>query len=65
VPSCAVGVSSLLGALAYLNCGSPSSVVFSWFINLTNTSGFTSWICCCTVYLRFCQACRAQNIEVL
>jgi yeast amino acid transporter len=43
----------------YLNCGSSGFVVFNWFVNLTNASGFISWICCCIVYLRFCKACRA------
>lgn len=63
VPYYAVGVSSLFGALAYLNCASSGSVVFNWFVNLTNTSGFISWICCCIVYLRFRKARRAQSIE--
>ena len=64
VPYYAVGVSSLFGALAYLNCASSGSVVFDWFVNLTNTSGFISWICCCIVYLRFRKAALAQNIQV-
>jgi amino acid transporter len=64
VPYYAVGISSLFGALAYLNCASSGSVVFNWFVNLTNTSGFISWICCCIVYLRFRKASRAQHIEM-
>jgi yeast amino acid transporter len=40
VPYYAVGVCSLFGTLAYPNCGSSSSVVFNWFVKLTNTSGF-------------------------
>lgn len=61
VPYYAVGASSLFCALAYLNCASAGSTVFTWFVNLTNTSGFISWICCCIVYLRFRKACIAQN----
>ena len=53
VPYMAIGASSLFMPLAYLNCSSNSSQVFGWFVNLTNTSGFISWICCCIVYLRF------------
>ncbi|KAF9062367.1 proline transporter [Rhodocollybia butyracea] len=49
-------------SLAYLNCASNSSVVFTWFVNLTNTSGFISWICCCIVYNRFRQACKVQSL---
>lgn len=35
--------------LAYMNVSNNSSEVFNWFINLTNTAGFTSWFCCCLV----------------
>lgn len=31
-------------------------------VNLTNTSAFISWICCCIIYLRFRKALRAQGI---
>ncbi|TKA64199.1 hypothetical protein B0A49_08771 [Cryomyces minteri] len=65
VPYRAVACSSLFTALAYLNCGTSGSVVFNWFVNLTNTSGFISWICCCIVYLRFRKACIAQNVTDL
>jgi len=61
VPWVAVLTSALCMPLAYLNCGSSGSTVFTWFVNLTNTSGFISWICCCIVYLRFNKACKAQG----
>ncbi|KAF1984517.1 histidine permease [Aulographum hederae CBS 113979] len=64
VPYAAVICSSLFCALAYLNVANSGSVVFNWFVNLTNTSGFISWICCSIVYMRFRKACRAQNVEV-
>lgn len=63
VPYPAVMASSLFCGLAYLNCASAGSTVFNWLVNLTNTSGFISWICCCIVYLRFRKACKAQGIE--
>lgn len=62
VPYAAVIASSLFCGLAYLNVGSNSAVVFNWFVNLTNTSGFISWICCGIVYIRFNKACKAQGI---
>lgn len=65
VPYRAVACSSLFCALAYLNVASSASVVFNWFVNLTNTSGFISWICCCIVYLRFRKAIQAQGITEL
>lgn len=65
VPYRAVACSSLFTLLAYLNVGSSSSVVFNWFVNLTNTSGFISWICCGIVYIRFRKACKAQGVTDL
>jgi amino acid transporter len=65
VPYRAVAASSLFCFLAYLNVASSGSVVFNWFVNLTNTSGFISWICCGIVYLRFRKACKAQEITDL
>jgi amino acid transporter len=38
-------------------------VVFNWFVNLTNTSGFISWICSGIVYLRFRKALQVQGIS--
>ena len=61
----AVFASAIFSPLAYLNCGSSGSTVFTWFVNLTNTSGFISWICCCIVYLRFRKACKAQDFTDL
>ncbi|KIW98584.1 uncharacterized protein Z519_00245 [Cladophialophora bantiana CBS 173.52] len=63
VPYMAVGCSSLFCGLAYLNVASSGSTVFNWFVNLTNTWGMTSWVCCMIIYFRFRKACRAQGIE--
>ena len=38
---------------------------FGWFVNLTNTSGFISWICCCITFLRFRKACQVQGVTDL
>ncbi|KAL6409216.1 AAT family amino acid transporter [Ilyonectria robusta] len=62
VPVYATLASALFGPLAYMNVGSSTSEVFNWFINLTNTAGFTSWICCCIILLRFRKACKAQGV---
>ncbi|OBT82755.1 hypothetical protein VE02_09110 [Pseudogymnoascus sp. 03VT05] len=56
VPYAAVMACSIFSILAYLNCGQSGSIVFRWFVNITNTSGFISWVCCCIVYLRFRRA---------
>lgn len=62
VPYYAVLASSLFSLLAYMDCGSGSSVVFNWLVNLTNTAGFISWICCCVIFIRFRKAVASQSI---
>jgi yeast amino acid transporter len=64
VPYYAVACSSLFCGLAYLNVASNGSTVFNWFVNLTNTWGMTSWVCCCIIFLRFRKAAAAQGVEV-
>jgi amino acid transporter len=61
VPYMAIMASTLFTPLAYLNCANSGATVFAWFVNLTNTSGFISWICCCIVFLRFRKACKVQG----
>lgn len=65
VPYPALIASSLFSLLAYLNCASSGVQVFNWFINLTNTSGFISWICCCLIFFRFRKACATHEITDL
>ena len=62
VPYRAVAISALYTGLAYLNVANSGSTVFTWFVSLTNTSGFISWVCCTIVYLRFRKACKVQGI---
>lgn len=64
VPYYAVSISALFSALAYLNVSSSGIVVFNWLINLTNTFGMISWICCCIIFLRFRNAAIVQNIDL-
>ncbi|KAI5461928.1 amino acid permease/ SLC12A domain-containing protein [Mariannaea sp. PMI_226] len=64
LPYYAVFVSSLFTLLAYMNINSNASAVFNWLINLTNTAGFTSWVCCCIIYLRFRKARIAQEVDL-
>lgn len=64
LPVYAVGATSCFGLLAYMNVASSAGVVFNWFISLTNTAGYTSWILCTIIFLRFRKACAAQGITV-
>ncbi|KAF9888641.1 alpha-1,4-glucan branching enzyme [Aspergillus nanangensis] len=63
VPYPAVAASALFSFLAYLNVASSGSVVFNWFVNLTNTWGMISWFCCFIVYFRFTKAAQFQGIR--
>ncbi|POR36829.1 Proline-specific permease [Tolypocladium paradoxum] len=65
VPVNAILMSALFGLLSYLNMSSSTSSVFNWFISMTNSSGFISWICSCVIFLRFTKACKAQGITNL
>ncbi|KEF62189.1 AAT family amino acid transporter [Exophiala aquamarina CBS 119918] len=63
VPYLAVAASSLFCGLTYLNVATSGAIVFNWFVNLTNTWGMTSWVCCMVIYLRFRKATDAQGVE--
>ena len=56
VPYYAVGLSSAISCLAYLNCSSSTADVFNWFSNISVISGFIGWICVCIAYIRFHKA---------
>ncbi|KAJ5594702.1 uncharacterized protein N7459_000910 [Penicillium hispanicum] len=62
LPYYAVSASSLFALLAYMNCASSPATVFNWFVSLTNTAGFISWICCCVIFHQFRKACRSRSI---
>ncbi|KAJ5639127.1 uncharacterized protein N7484_006989 [Penicillium longicatenatum] len=63
LPYYAVMASSLFAFLAYMNCASSPATVFNWFVSVTNTAGFISWICCCVMFHRFRKACRLASIK--
>lgn len=62
VPIYAVAFSSLFSLLAYMNINSSAADVFNWLMNLVNTGGFISWVCCSIIYIRFRKACDAQEV---
>lgn len=63
VPYYCVLVSSAVGCLAYLNCSSSSSNVFTWFSNIATISGFISWIAVGMAYLRWRKAIEYHNLQ--
>lgn len=64
LPYFAVAASSLFSLLAYLSLSSTSLTVFNWLINITNTAGFISWICCGIIYTRFRKAVAVHEVEL-
>ncbi|KAK1672200.1 proline permease PrnB [Colletotrichum godetiae] len=64
LPIYAVLASSCFTLLAYLSVSSDAGVVFNWFVSLTNTAGYTSWVLCAFIFLRFRKACQVQGVKV-
>ncbi|ETS81098.1 hypothetical protein PFICI_06100 [Pestalotiopsis fici W106-1] len=62
LPYISVATSALFGGLAYMSLSSTSLTVFNWLINLTNTSGYISWIGCSIIYFRFRKSCDYKEI---
>ncbi|EMT70239.1 amino acid permease/ SLC12A domain-containing protein [Fusarium oxysporum II5] len=63
LPYYAVLITASLGCLAYLSLSNSSLTVFNWLINLTNTSGYISWICCGIIYVRYRKAITHHKLE--
>lgn len=64
MPYMAVLASIVWIPLCYLNVGAASGQVFNWFINITNTANFLSWICCAIIFLRWRKAIKVQSFPV-
>ncbi|KAF4987391.1 hypothetical protein FDECE_15451 [Fusarium decemcellulare] len=62
IPYVALGFSAAFSLLAFMNASSSAATVFNWFVNLINCSGFVSWICICSIYLRFRKATSSQGV---
>lgn len=60
-PINAVAAVSSVSLLAYLNLSAGAADVFNWLLNLVNTGGFISWVCCAIIYLRFDKARKQQG----
>lgn len=62
-PYYAVAMTIAFSPLVYLSCGSTSSTVFGWFVNLTTLAGLIGWLIIQASYLRFFYALKAQGIS--
>lgn len=63
LPYYAVAASASFSPLAYLSLSSTSLTVFNWLINITNSAGFISWICCGAIYFRYQKAIKFHGLE--
>jgi amino acid transporter len=63
LPYFAVAASTSFSPLAYLSLSSTSLTVFNWLINITNSAGFISWICCGAIYFRYQKAIEFHGLE--
>ncbi|KIJ34178.1 hypothetical protein M422DRAFT_35224 [Sphaerobolus stellatus SS14] len=63
-PYMAVGVTSLLGLLAYMAVSAGASTVFGWFANLTTMCGVINWVVICITAIRFRKGLAAQGLSV-
>ncbi|CVK96167.1 probable general amino acid permease [Fusarium mangiferae] len=60
-PHYAVGMSCLLSPLVYLTVVNNTSVVFSWFVNITTVAGLIGWVVIQVTYLRFFASLKKQG----
>lgn len=62
-PYVAVGITSAIGVLAYMNLSASGGKVFDWLLNITAIAGFISWSCISICHLRFMKALKAQGMS--
>ncbi len=63
VPIYALGLSSLVACIAFLNVADDSRTVFKYFVNLVTIFGILTWISILVSHIYFVKARRAQGIE--
>ncbi|KAK3336200.1 putative arginine transporter [Cercophora scortea] len=63
VPVYAVGLTSALGLLAFLNLSESAATVFSWFLNITAVAGFITWANISISHIKFMRALKSRGIS--
>jgi len=63
LPLYAVLVASCFTFLSFMSVSSGSDRVFTWFVNLSTTGGFTSWFIMNVTYIRFRKGLLAQGYD--
>ena len=62
VPIYALGLSSLITCIAFLNVANDSRKVFGYFVSLVTMFGLLTWISILVSHIAFVRARRAQNV---
>ncbi|KAJ5591495.1 Dicarboxylic amino acid permease [Penicillium hispanicum] len=62
VPVFALGISSIIALLAYMNVSNDSKTVFKYFVNLVTIFGILTWISILITHICFVRARKAQNV---
>ncbi|EGP88815.1 unnamed protein product [Zymoseptoria tritici ST99CH_3D1] len=62
VPFYALGLSSLICCIAYMNVSTGSQIVFGYFVNLVSIFGLLTWISILVSHIYFVKARRAQGV---
>lgn len=63
VPYPAVGLTSAMGLLAFLNLSNGGGTVFNWFLNITAVAGFITWACINGCHIAFMRAVHARGMS--
>ncbi|GAA5964555.1 hypothetical protein JCM8115_003920 [Rhodotorula mucilaginosa] len=63
LPLPALIMTSLIGLLAYMNCGTSSATAFNYLVNLSSVTGIINWLVILLSYLRFYYGCKRQGID--
>ncbi|KAH9999726.1 amino acid permease/ SLC12A domain-containing protein [Xylariaceae sp. FL0662B] len=63
IPYVAVGVTSAIGLLAFINLSAIGGHVFSWLLSITSIAGFITWACISMCHLRFMNTLKARSIS--
>ncbi|KAF9473415.1 general amino acid permease 1 [Pholiota conissans] len=64
LPLFAVLVSSAFTLLSFMSVSAGADRVFTWFVNLSTTGGFTSWFVMNVTYLRFRKGMLVQGFDL-
>jgi yeast amino acid transporter len=63
VPYYCVCITCAIACLTYMSASTGSTVVFTWFQNLTTISSLFTWVSICTAYLMFYKALLAHGVD--